>query len=50
MRNLWVIEKGSTNFRQKIMGFETTSAKSSDIVLHDNESSRLKKLNIKIKE
>ena len=34
----------------EIMGFEPTSAKSSDIVLHDNESFRPQKLNIKIKE
>ena len=31
------------------MGFETTSAKSKDIVLHDNEISRPQKLNLKIK-
>ena len=34
----------------KIMGFETTSAKSSDFVAHDNESSIPQELNIKIKE
>ena len=32
------------------MGFKTTFAKSSYIVLHDNESFRPQKLNIKVKE
>ena len=32
------------------MGFETASAKSRDIVLHDNEIFRPQKLNIKIKK
>ena len=32
------------------MGFKTTFAKISDIVLHDNEIFRPQKLNIKIKE
>ena len=36
--------------RGENMGFKTTFAKSSYIVLHDNESFRPQKLNIKIKE
>ena len=34
----------------EIMGFKTTSAKSKDIVLHDNEIFRPQKLNIEIKK
>jgi len=34
----------------EIMGFEITSAKSKDIVFHDNEIFRPQKLNIKIKK
>ena len=36
--------------RDEIMGFETTSAKSKDIVLHDKEIFRPQKLNIKIEK
>ena len=43
-------KKKAAKTRSEIMGFEPTSAKSSDIVLHDNESFRPQKLNIKIKE
>ena len=35
--------------RGEIMGFKTTSAKSKDIVLHDNEISRPQKVNIKLR-
>ena len=34
----------------EIMGFEQTSTKSSDIVLHDKESFRLQEQNVKIKK
>ena len=33
----------------KILDFQATSAKSSDIVFHDNENFRSKELNIRIK-
>ena len=66
MSNSWVIKKDSTNFCVKsgcggeiknvakthgeIMGSEPTSTKSSDIVLHDNDSFRPQEQNIKIKK
>ena len=43
-------KKNVTKMRCENMGFETTSAKISKIVLHDNESSRPQKLNTKIKK
>ena len=43
------IKKAAKTF-STIVGFETESAKSNNIVLHDAESFRPKKLNIKIKE
>ena len=42
--------KNVAKTRCENMGFKKTFAKSSDIVLHDNESFRPQKLNIKIKE
>ena len=57
MSNLLVKEKESTDFgrkmwlwHSKINDFEERSAKSSNIVFHDNESFRPQKVNIKIKE
>ena len=39
---IYAAKMGSEN-----MGFETTSGKSSDIVIHNNESFRPQKLNMK---
>ena len=43
-------QKNVTETHGEIMGFETTSAKSGNIFLFDNENSRPQKLNIKIKD